>query len=158
MRRSPTKGCLWSATRTTAAPQRGAALAMALVTLLVATLITAAVLRGTLAMHRQSKQWHDQLQAEWLAECAIERATLQLTASSDYAGETWRPSLGAVEISVSREVPVKAEITVAARYPDDELRRVLIRRSHTVSLPSSETSPSETAPADPQASAPENRP
>jgi Tfp pilus assembly protein PilX len=135
--------------------RRGAALAIALVTLLVATLIAASVIRSSLAAHRQSLQLQDELQAQWLAECAIERAAVKLAADSDYAGETWQPGPGAAEIVIKQtdKAASRVRIEVQARCPDEELRRALVRRAYEITLPA-KTPPSTENGAD----APENDP
>ena len=121
--------------------RRGAALVVALTTLLIVMLITGAVLRSIMHSHRQSRQLLNQLQATWLAEGAIERARAKLRQSADYDGETWRPALSAhsaandspavAEIRVERPANSKtARVTVDAHFPDDPWQRASIQRSY----------------------------
>ena len=71
----------------------GGALVVALVTLAVIMLLSAAVLRSLVAARRQSLQSVKVLQASWLAESALERATARFAADPAYSGETWEVDL-----------------------------------------------------------------
>jgi len=104
--------------------RRAAALVVAVVTLMVVMLMTGTLLRSLVARHRQLGRWEQELQAQWLAESALERARVQLIRQPDYAGESWQPVVGAeklpaaVEIRVERKADGAAQIVVIARYPD----------------------------------------
>ena len=124
--------------------RRGGALVAALVTLLVVMLVAGAVVRSRVLAHRQARHSLHQLQAEWLAESAIERARGQLAQATTYSGEIWRPALksmsggdepAAVEIRVEsvQDANQTRRIVAIASYPSDELRRVTIRRELTIS-------------------------
>ncbi len=143
--------------------QRGAALVIALVTLLVITATMAAVVQSLLVDLRQTRQAANELQAHWLADSAVGRATAQLRANPKYEGETWKPtldaseeSLGAAEIRIQRGSEAGGgsggdlKVIVDARYPDHPWRRVVARR--TFSIPAvknqsaADQNPQETAP------------
>src|SRR5687767_12948360 len=89
--------------------RRGAILAVALVTLLVVTLLAGAILRSYLQAYRQLAREQQQLQARWLADCAVGRAVARLRHDSAYTGETWQadvsggsePVLGVATIRVT---------------------------------------------------------
>jgi len=126
--------------------RRGTILVIALTTLLVVTLVAGAVLRGYLQSYRQLRREQDQLQAQWLADSALDRAASRLGADPKYAGETWKvelPSstgdvtLGNVTITVESEPdqPESRRIAVAARFPDEDYRRTIAERTLTVSKP-----------------------
>src|SRR5690348_11739387 len=136
---------------------RGAALVIALVTLLIISSMMAAIIHSLLVDLRQTRQAANELQAHWLADSAVSRAAAQLRANSRYEGETWRPaataendsnSAGAAEIRVERsdEAGKPLKVTVEARYPDHPWRRVVTRR--TLLIPISNEHP--TAGASPQ--------
>ncbi len=73
------------------------------------------------------------LQAQWLAEAALERAAARLAKDSKYAGETWTVSAGefvgrqggAVKIRVGPDAghPGRRVVRVEAYYPDDPVHR-----------------------------------
>ena len=72
------------------------------------------------------------LQADWLAEAAVNRAAALLDKNSDYAGETWNLSAAelagsdaaAIEIRVApvTDRPERRSIQVAADFPADSLQ------------------------------------
>jgi hypothetical protein len=119
----------------------------ALATLLVVTLVAGVIVRSRVIAHRQACQIQDELQAQWLAESAITRASAQLLRASDYRGETWQPKVqaaggggqsAAVEIRV---LPIEnasetRRIVAIAMYPSDEWRRVSVRREYNITLAS----------------------
>jgi type II secretory pathway component PulK len=84
------------------------------------------------------------LQADWLAEAAIERAAAKLAQNENYSGETWKiaaADLGgadaaAVEIKVSSNSKRAAErtISVSADFPAEPLRRVRSTRQIVVDI------------------------
>jgi len=119
--------------------RRGAALIIALVTLLVVTLVAGTALRSIASAHRRTRQTQDEVQAQWLAEAAVERAIVQARSRADYAGETWRPSIsadcaGVAEIRIERttDSPKSLKVVVQAHYPDREFRRSSASREYVV--------------------------
>lgn len=106
--------------------RRGGALVIALLSLLVVMLLSAAVLRSLLAARRQARQTAVALQAAWLAEAALDRASAQLASDSNYTGETWQVELpgetddlpsATAQIQVARNPDEKAQINVSAKLP-----------------------------------------
>jgi Tfp pilus assembly protein PilX len=117
------------------APRRGIALAITLAALLVVTLVAGALVKSLLLSHRQSKRYTAQLQTEWLAEAGLARATSQLSASADYAGETWQAPVGSADdfglVTIRLEAAageVPRTLVVEALYPRREHDRILVRR------------------------------
>src|SRR4051794_6380407 len=92
----------------TAAPRRGVVSVAVIVCLLAITMIAGALLRIGLAERRLIRDEERRLQAEWLVESGLERAAERISASGDYAGETWNvaadelngPAPGVVRIVV----------------------------------------------------------
>ncbi len=134
-------------------PNRGAALIMVLVGMALATTIFLSVLR-LIAVQRQSVELHfRQIQAGWLAESAVQRATARLSAETKYRGETWNISpqdLGgrdgaAITIRVEDVAgrPDRRKVHVEADYPDDPFQRARQTREAIVPIPSSRPSPNE---------------
>jgi hypothetical protein len=97
-----------------------------------------------LAEHRQLRGHDDRLQAMWLAESGVQRASAQLARSADYAGEAWTVSAdilgddrdGSVEIlvrSVEGEPDVR-RVQVTADYPVDSVHRKRHSKQITIGL------------------------
>ena len=122
--------------------RRGAGLVVALVTLLVVTLMSTAIVQLMIRDHRETRQTANELQAHLLADAALARAVIQIKADPQYAGETWKPVVqgsldeteGIAEIRIQRPEnethPV--QVTVEAHYPDHPWRRVAVSRTLTV--------------------------
>jgi len=124
--------------------RHGGGLVVALVTLLVVTSLMGSVVRSLLIELRQRRHEAANLQAQWLAEAAIERATARLRSSADYSGETWNVDLppsvsssssrsGVVEIRVeSGNGNDPSSVTIETRYPDDPRHFSHIQRTWTI--------------------------
>jgi hypothetical protein len=115
--------------------RRGALLAAALVCLLIVMLLTGSVARS-MAMRQRASQWDErQSQCFWLTESALARGIARLHADENYAGESWRVTLGPTGAAVTgvadiRVEPVPGEsshrrIVVEARWPDHPTDRVV---------------------------------
>ena len=118
---------------------RGAALAVALITLMVVMLMTGAILQSLLASRRQLLLGENELQAAWLAESGLQRAASQLRSQADYDGEAWSVSglqdepngaQGLVKIEVTSRAaePMTKRITATATYPLGSPRQIAIQR------------------------------
>jgi type II secretory pathway component PulK len=68
----------------------GVVLALVLICLTVTMLILGVMLKRVAWSYRFTRLRHHQLQAQWLADSAMERALAQLQQDFDYRGETWR--------------------------------------------------------------------
>jgi type II secretory pathway component PulK len=129
--------------------RRGGGLIVALVTLLVVTSLMGSLIRSLLLEMRQSRHEAADLQAQWMAEAALDRAAAKLRSNADYAGETWNVefspttansggSSGVVEIKVERGAEDQpTRVSVEARYPDDPQRRAKVER--VLQIPSQKT-------------------
>ena len=114
--------------------RRGAVLIAVIVCVAVITLICGALMRLSMSESQQTRALERQLQATWLAESALERASAQLAAASDYAGETWEltaKELGGqwnatITISVDKldGEPNRRLVHVRADYPNEPRWRV----------------------------------
>ena len=72
----------------------GAVLLIVMACLAIAMTIIVGWAKIALLEDRQARSAEDRLQAEWLADSAIQRAAAQLLANSEYSGETWRVDRG----------------------------------------------------------------
>jgi type II secretory pathway component PulK len=73
-----------------AADRGGAVLIVALVCLTVAMLIALQSFKTAMIEQREFRNQQNRLQADWLAEAALDRAAARLAADAGYRGETWR--------------------------------------------------------------------
>ncbi|MFN0055113.1 MAG: hypothetical protein ACKV0T_23310 [Planctomycetales bacterium] len=129
--------------------RRGAFLIVVLVCLLVATVLTAAVL-SMARNHKQRIDLHQhRVQADWIAEAALERAAARLRSDGAYVGETWSLSAGdlgaaglaeaeqataVITIHPNPEQPHRRVIQVQALYPLGSSQPVRRTRQVTISL------------------------
>lgn len=122
--------------------RQGTALIIAMICLLLASALTVSLVQVAVLQREQVLRDEWQLQAEWLAESALDRAAARLVADPEYAGETWRPQLpgeaeplGRVEIAVERgDEPGRVQVTAVADVPDDPDERARVRKSVSVRL------------------------
>ena len=127
--------------------RRGAALVLAMVCLLVVATISVALTRLLVDEHRQAQRQQQQLQALWVAESAVQRAAVQLRASSDYEGETWQidaetmggkwPAEAVIRIEPVESHETLRRIVVHAQYPKREQYGILQKRQILIELPTS---------------------
>jgi Tfp pilus assembly protein PilX len=113
--------------------RRGVAAVVVLILLGVSTMIFLSALK-LIAIERQSVELQiREIQAGWLAESAVQRASARLAADDAYHGETWTLSAqdlggrdGARIVIRVHEVagkPDRRAVHVEADYPDEEDRR-----------------------------------
>ena len=98
-----------------------------LIGLIIIGIICAGLLKVALARRAEVATEERKLQAEWLAESGLERASSRLATSGDYSGETWEirsqelgnRGTGQVVIQVERvaDHPDRRKVHVQADYP-----------------------------------------
>jgi hypothetical protein len=104
------------------------------------------IMHALLIELRQTRQTAIQVQAQWLADAAVERAAKSLSMNPSYDGESWKVDLpgfrnatgsrGSVEIKIERADDEKSvQIVVHANYPADSRRRVSAERTVSISYP-----------------------
>jgi Tfp pilus assembly protein PilX len=114
-------------TSLTPSRRRGLVSVAVLIGLIIIGLICAGLLKVALARRAEVAIEERRLQAGWLAESGLERASSRLAASGDYSGETWEipaEELGGrgsarVVIAIER-IPDHADrrkVRVQAEYP-----------------------------------------
>ncbi len=124
--------------------RRGAVLLTVLICLVIALAVGGAVLRTGLARRGQARAEERRLQADWLAESGLERASAQLAEAPDYAGETWQVPAsdlggrddGSVTIAVEAVEghPRRRLVRARADYPRDPSRRARVSKQATIDL------------------------
>lgn len=129
--------------------RRGVVLAAAVACLMLAILLSAALAKSVLERHRRLLTQQKQTQALWLAESAASRAAARLGRDADYAGETWEIPAGElggaagkaiITVSPGEDDPAGRRIAIEAHYPDDPVRRVMIRKEFTLAAAEEEES------------------
>ncbi len=122
--------------------RRGLVSVAVLIALIVVGLIAAGLLRVALARRSEAEMEERRVQATWLAESALGRASARLAESDAYGGETWEipagdlggRGTGSVVIRVESvpDHPDRRRVEVRADYPKQASRRA--RRSLEVVL------------------------
>jgi hypothetical protein len=115
-----------------------------LVCLLVVTLIAGALTKTIVRHNRVLRLQHHRLQADWLADSAIDRAAGWLHRNPNYEGETWRISPeeagGSFEgIVVIRVQPIdgnqsRRRVRVVSYFPADPVHRARVEREVLVDV------------------------
>lgn len=113
--------------------RRGAFLLIAMVCLMLTSGLLGMLLKMASANRKQAQFEAASLQAEWLAESALDRAAAKLVSDANYPGETWDikpeelggPHAGQVVIVVNRGdgSPLR-NVEVVARFPLESPRSV----------------------------------
>ena len=117
----------------TASLRQGAAMVVLLASMAMATMIFLSVLK-LIAVQRQSIELQTrQIQAGWLAESAVQRASARLAGEANYHGETWTVSAqdiggrdGAtitIRVDDAPGKPDRRAVRVEADYPSDPCLR-----------------------------------
>lgn len=106
--------------------RRGTAIVMAIVCLSVVALLSVGLLKLAVESRQLQAASATRLQADWLAESALDRALARLARDANYAGESWK--LSAVELALTGRSPDQAmavvEIVVEPVAGQPEHRRV----------------------------------
>jgi type II secretory pathway component PulK len=130
--------------KNTTPTRRGMVLVLVLVCLAVAASLVIVATRRAVTADRGAQTEVENLQAVWLAESGLERASARLAADSAYTGETW--SIPAAEldgrhagkvVTTVRPTPDKPQrrtVRVEADFPDHPQFRVRINKEIVVDL------------------------
>jgi hypothetical protein len=126
--------------------RRGLVIIPALVCLVLVTLLCGVLLRqaslGRMAAHGEERR----MQAEWLAESGLARASARLAADRGYRGETWGippdalgGRAGVVRIAVepledTKTVRRRARVRAEADYPRGDDRRARLSKTLIIDL------------------------
>ena len=85
--------------------------------------------RDGLAERERSRKAEQRLQAEWLAESALQRAAARLSAKSDYSGEVWNISATELGGADAGRVEIKIADVTGRAVPGESAWRRIIRPS-----------------------------
>jgi Tfp pilus assembly protein PilV len=95
-------------------PRRGMTVVAVLVCLLVLMILGAALLRIALVERESNRAAERRLQADWLVESGLERASARLAADPRYPGENWQVSAADLGLAEPGESGAAAGATRAA--------------------------------------------
>lgn len=122
--------------------RRGLVSVAILIALIVIGLVCAGMLRAALGRRSEVGIEERRLQASWLAESALGRASARLAESDTYTGEAWDIPAGEmggrdagsvlIRVEPVPDHPDRRKVTIQADYPRDQVRRA--RRSLEVVL------------------------
>jgi type II secretory pathway component PulK len=123
-------------------PRRGAMIVFAILALLVVSMLGASLLKTVSVSRQQLQREALHTQANWLADSGAARAVAQLSASTDYTGETWtvpaeqlaagRTSSVHITVSSVPDHPEQTIIAVTAEYPHGSPTAIRITKRITV--------------------------
>lgn len=125
--------------------RRGLTSVAALIALVIVALVSAAILKVGVARRSDLMAAERILQADWLAESALERASGRLALTADYAGETWEIAADAFGGRGPARVLIRVEavagradqrrVIVQADYPADSPRRARRGKETVMDVP-----------------------
>lgn len=107
--------------------RRGLTSVVALIALVIIALVCAAILKVGLSRRVDLAGTERRLQADWLAESALDRASSRLALAPDYGGETWTipaedlggrgPASVVIRVEPVADRPDRRRVVVQAEYP-----------------------------------------
>lgn len=120
--------------------RRGAALIAALICVLLVSLMSTVLVKTALVQRDQLERDSWQLQADWLAQSALDRSLARLAADAGYTGESWAPAttegktIGRVRIEIvtAADGDGSARVRATADVPDDPVNRARVVREWTL--------------------------
>ena len=129
----------------------GAVLIAVLVALTVATIIFGTLLKTAAAERAVVRRQQLAMQAEYLAQAALDRAVSRLSVDADYAGETWNltaaqvggknPAAVNIEVESIANEAHRRRVRATADYPPDPVRRARHSRERVIELSRQEALP-----------------
>lgn len=129
--------------------RRGVALALALACLVLIVLVLGGLLRRVAEARLIVRAEERRLQADWLADSGLARASARLAVDPSYAGETWNvpaatlggaePAVVAITVEPEPDAPDRRRVRVQADYPPDPPRRARRSRTTTITIAADRT-------------------
>ena len=120
--------------------RRGAVLVAAMICVMILALMSAALLRTVSLAREQSRSEARRVQAECLADAAIERAVARLRAEPKFEGEKWVITADELQAAASAAVAIRIESTddvwkvhIQADFPGDATLRARAVREFELS-------------------------
>lgn len=108
---------------------------IAMIALLLVGVLGAQLARSAILQHEQVRHEEWQIQAEWLAESALDRAVATLESDPDYRGEVWQATAGAdpaaigqVVIEITESDEEGLTVRAVADVPDSGEHRARVSR------------------------------
>ncbi|MBW3539489.1 MAG: hypothetical protein KY476_04395 [Planctomycetes bacterium] len=117
----------------------GITVLVAMLAVMLTTSVGLSLARMALARHRQVRGEQLRLQAEWLAEAALERAAARHAVDENYTGETWdvawpelrrgRTGRVMIEIDLPADGASERRVRVMAEFPAGVPERARVRKN-----------------------------
>jgi type II secretory pathway component PulK len=131
--------------------RRGILILAVLACLTLVTILAGVWLRMLTLERQQARSQQFSLQAEYLADSAMRRATAKLAANGDYRGETWEPSADELGLAIPAKVTIEVEtdkddpqgrsIRISAELAGKGPNQALRRKQQTILLSTKEPTP-----------------
>jgi hypothetical protein len=125
--------------------RRGAVLIVVLVCFAVAATLFAVIARQSIAIRDLGDRQLWTVQAQWIAEAAVERAAARLSANANYSGDTWtipaaelsgrQGGVARIHVEAVAGRPDRRLVRVEADYPDDPVHRARWKTQITIDRP-----------------------
>lgn len=136
--------------------RRGFTMLAVLVVFGIVLVSLSVLLQRLLVQERETRTLQQKLQAQALAESALDRALTKLTADRRYQGETWQPAITTAAGKTAAKVVIAVkvgsqenqfDVTVTSQFPDHPTRRSQVVSERQIKLargsgPSPQPSPS----------------
>ena len=123
--------------------RRGLAIIPVLVTLVLVTLYTGILMRQVANRRSTYRDEERRMQAEWLAESGLARASARLDADRLYKGETWEipagelgglPAVVRITVEPVNDRPARRRVRVESDYPRGDAPRARMSKTLTFEL------------------------
>jgi hypothetical protein len=130
-------------TASAAARRQGLVIIPVLVTLVLVTLFTGILMKQVSARRAEARAEGRRMQAEWLAESGLARASARLFAERSYRGETWdvpadelggRPGVVRIVVETVADRPAQRRVRAEADYPREGVTRARMSKTLTLEL------------------------
>lgn len=126
--------------------RRGLALIPSMVCLLLVTLLSAALLKNAHMQRMLTRGEQRRMQAEWLAEGGLARASARIAVDPKYQGETWEltgadigggePAVVTISLKSAEKDGGRRLLRVQADFPKGDVERARISKELAVDLKS----------------------
>jgi hypothetical protein len=95
-----------------------------LVALAVIAIVEGVLVQGSLSRRRQCQAEERRIQAEWLADAALQRALAQLAKNSTYPGESW--VIPPEQLNGRDEAKIRIDVEPAGEQRSEERIRISV--------------------------------
>ena len=127
--------------------RQGAVMIIAIIALVLCSAASLSMFRTTILRQKRFELRHNQLQAQLLADSAIDRAASNLAVDTSFRNEDWSVELngeqGEVAISLEETKTSDFDLNIRSTYPLETTRRVQVSLETLLTAPEDKLSMSE---------------